>query len=148
MNHDWLSYAHVFRLPEYKCQIFERFDDLGNGLVRYEFYDDNKMIVNLSIRFNVDFETAQVTLLVIAPSHRNLGIGKRIAYGLYDFAIECGWVNKQILIKNSFAENAPVNGSEPFATAIAGDEVDLTDKNTLYMQWREQYAQEMGFTNP
>lgn len=148
MDHDWLSYAYVFHLPEYECRIAKKFDEFDNGWVRYEFYDNNEMIANLTIRFNIEFEIAQVTVLIIAPSHRNLGIGKRIAYGLYDFAIACGWVDKQIVIKNSFAESAPVNGSEPFATAIAGDEIDLTDKNTLYMQWRKEYAQEMGFTNP
>lgn len=147
MNHNWLSYAHVFRLPEYECQISQDFDEFGNGWVRYGFYDNHEMITNLTIRFNVDYEMAQVTVLIVAPSHRNLGIGKRISYGLYDFAIECGWINKQIVIKNSFAEQAPENSSEPFANAIAGSEIDLTDKNTLYMQWRKEYAQEMGFTD-
>lgn len=148
MNHDWLSYADVFHLSEYQCSVLENFDEFGNGYVRYGFYDNGEMITNLTVRFDVEFNIAQVAVLIVAPNYRNLGIGKRIAYGLYNFAIKCGWRDKRIIIKNSFLEQSPPNSSEPFASAITGSEIDLTDKNTLYMQWREEYAQEMGFANP
>ena len=139
---NWSDYSSVFKLPEYQCQTLEVFDEDDNGYVQYGFFDNDQMVARVMISFSIETEVACVTAMFVHPQYQNQGIGRKIAYGLRDFAIKGGWINKKVVTTATQGE-----GSEPFATGI-GPQIDLNDPNSVYMQWREQYAQEMGFTNP
>jgi GNAT superfamily N-acetyltransferase len=138
---NWSEYSSVFRLPEYQCQTLEVFDKNENGYVQYGFFDDDLMVARVVISFSMETETACVTAMFVHPEYQNQGIGRKIAYGLRDFAIKCGWINKKVVTTATQNE-----GSEPFATGI-GPQINLNDLDSAYMIWREQYAQEMGFTD-
>jgi len=130
---NWSDYSSVFGLPEYQCQTLEVFDENGDGYVQYGFFDNSFMVARVMITFTIETQIACVTIMVVDPDYQNQGIGKKLAYGLRDFAIACDWINKKVTTTATLG-----GGSEPFATGI-GPEIDLNDLNSSYMIWRADY---------